>query len=110
MIAKEFHLGSDFPKIDHATWRKEVEADLKGAPFAKRMISQTYEGIELQPLYTEETFPTAATRPDCRAIPRSCAARSRSATRWLAGTSARSTRIPIPPLPMRRSSRTSMAV
>ena len=23
------------------------------------MISQSYEGIELQPLYTEETFPTA---------------------------------------------------
>jgi len=58
-IAKEFHLGSDFPKIDHATWQQQVEVELKGAPFAKRMISQSYEGIELQPLYTEETFPTA---------------------------------------------------
>ena len=58
-IAKEFRLGSDFPTIDHATWQREVEADLKGAPFAKRMISHTYEGIELQALYTEEVFPTA---------------------------------------------------
>jgi len=58
-IAREFHLGSDFPKIDQATWRQQVEVELKGAPFAKRMISQSYEGIELQPLYTEETFPTA---------------------------------------------------
>jgi methylmalonyl-CoA mutase len=58
-IAKEFQLGSDFPKIDHATWHKQVEAELKGAPFDKRMISRSYEGIELQALYTEETFPTA---------------------------------------------------
>ena len=58
-IAKEFRLGSDFPTIDHATWQKQVEADLKGVPFAKRMLSHSYEGIELQALYTEEMFPTA---------------------------------------------------
>ena len=58
-IAKEFRLGSDFPTIDRAAWQKEVEADLKGVPFAKRMISHSYEGIELQALYTEEMFPTA---------------------------------------------------
>lgn len=38
---------------------REAEADLKGVPFAKRMISHSYEGIELQALYTEEVFPTA---------------------------------------------------
>jgi methylmalonyl-CoA mutase len=58
-IAKQFAFGSDFPKIDRATWQKEVEADLKGVPFAKRMIFNTYEGIELQALYTEQVFPTA---------------------------------------------------
>jgi methylmalonyl-CoA mutase len=58
-IAKEFQIGSDFPKIDHAMWRKQVEVELKGAPFDKRMTSRSYEGIELQALYTEETFPTA---------------------------------------------------
>ena len=58
-IAKEFHLGSDFDTIDHAGWQKQVELELKGAPFAKRMVSRIYEGIELQPLYTEETYPTA---------------------------------------------------
>ena len=58
-IAKEFQLGSDFPKIDYAMWRKQVEADLKGAPFEKRMFSRSYEDIELQGLYTEEIFPTA---------------------------------------------------
>lgn len=59
-IEKEFQLGSDFPKIDYAMWHKQVEAELKGAPFAKRMISRGYEGIELQPLFTEAIFPTAA--------------------------------------------------
>ena len=59
MIAKEFALGNDFPRIDYATWRKAVEADLKGAPFDKKMVSRTYEGIDLQPIYTEEIFPTS---------------------------------------------------
>ena len=30
-IAKEFRLGTDFPKIDHAMWHKQVEVELKGA-------------------------------------------------------------------------------
>jgi methylmalonyl-CoA mutase len=58
-IAKEFRLAADFPTIDYAAWQKQVEIELKGAPFAKRMVSRLYEGIELQPLYTEEMFPTA---------------------------------------------------
>ena len=58
-IAKKFELGSDFPKVDRRTWQAAVEADLKGVPFAKRVISHSYEGIELQALYTEEDFPTA---------------------------------------------------
>ncbi len=59
-IAKEFHLGTDFPKIDHAMWHKQVEVELKGADFDKRMLSRSYEGIELQALYTEEIFPTGS--------------------------------------------------
>jgi methylmalonyl-CoA mutase len=59
-VAKEFELGKDFPQIDYAAWQTQVEVELKGAPFAKRMISRIYEGIEVQPLYTEEIYPTAA--------------------------------------------------
>ena len=109
-IAKEFHLGSDFPKIDHAMWRQQVEVELKGAPFAKRMISQSYEGIELQPLYTEETFPTAGDPAGLPGYPPFVRGAQLLGHRWPAGTSARSTRIPIPPWPMLRFSRTSMAV
>ena len=42
--------------------RDFVEADLKGVPFEKKLVSRTHEGIELQPLYTEETAPTAGDR------------------------------------------------
>ena len=58
-IAKDFNLGNDFAPIDHAAWQKQVELELKGAPFAKRMVTHIYEGIELQPLYTEEMYPTS---------------------------------------------------
>ncbi|CAH2600772.1 Methylmalonyl-CoA mutase [Rhodovastum atsumiense] len=66
MITRHFQLGADFPEVSYADWRKAVEGDLKGAPFEKRMISRGYEGIELQPLYTEDIFPT---REDPSGVP-----------------------------------------
>ena len=57
MIEKEFKLGTEFPRIDYSTWRAAVEQEVK-APFEKRMVSATYEGFALQPLYTEELFAT----------------------------------------------------
>lgn len=35
-----------------AGWRKTVEAELKGVPFEKKLVTRTPEGIALQPLYT----------------------------------------------------------
>jgi methylmalonyl-CoA mutase len=58
-IPKDFATGSTFPKIDHATWVALVETEIKDAPFAKRMTSHLYEGIEIAPLFTEDSFPTA---------------------------------------------------
>lgn len=43
---------SRFPAPARGRWMKLVEADLKGAPFEKRLVTHTYEGIHLQPLYT----------------------------------------------------------
>lgn len=40
-----------------ATWRAQVEKDLKGAPFEKRLITRTPEGIALNPLYTRADLP-----------------------------------------------------
>ncbi len=33
-------------------WKKTVEAELKGVPFEKKLVTRTFEGIALQPLYT----------------------------------------------------------
>lgn len=33
------------------TWQTQVEADLKGADFKKRLVTQTYDGIAIAPLY-----------------------------------------------------------
>jgi methylmalonyl-CoA mutase len=43
-----------FPPVNYDQWRKLVEAELKGAPFEKKMFTDTYEGIKLHPLYTRE--------------------------------------------------------
>jgi methylmalonyl-CoA mutase len=42
---------AEFPPVSYADWRKLVEAELKGALFDKRMFTDTYEGIKLQPIY-----------------------------------------------------------
>lgn len=33
-------------------WRRSVEAELKGASFEKKLLTRTFEGVTLQPLYT----------------------------------------------------------
>ncbi len=43
---------SEFPPVSYDDWRKLVEAELKGAPFDKKMFTPTYEGVTLKPIYT----------------------------------------------------------
>jgi len=45
---------SEFPIPSLEAWREEVIRLLKGAPFEKKMLTATYEGITLQPIYTAE--------------------------------------------------------
>ncbi len=42
---------AEFAPVSVEDWRKLVEAELKGAPFDKKMYTETHEGIKLQPLY-----------------------------------------------------------
>ncbi len=44
-------LAAEFPPTSKAEWRKLVEAALKGASFEKRLVSQTYDGLRIEPLY-----------------------------------------------------------
>ncbi len=45
-------LKKDFPVPLFKEWKQQVEKDLKGDSFDKKLITKTYEGINLQPLYT----------------------------------------------------------
>ena len=47
-------LASEFPATSAAQWRALVEAALKGAAFDKRLVSRTYDGIRIEPLYERE--------------------------------------------------------
>ncbi len=40
----------DFPPQSYEEWKNKVLADLKGKPFEK-LITKTYEGVDIQPLY-----------------------------------------------------------
>ena len=50
-MSNELPLAAEFPPTSDAEWRKLVEAALKGAAFDKRLISQTYDGLRIEPLY-----------------------------------------------------------
>jgi len=45
---------AEFPPATYDDWRKLVEAELKGAPFDKKMFTPTYEGVTLKPIYRRE--------------------------------------------------------
>jgi methylmalonyl-CoA mutase len=48
---EDLPLAAEFPATSQAEWRKLVEAALKGASFEKRLTSQTYDGLRIEPLY-----------------------------------------------------------
>jgi methylmalonyl-CoA mutase len=43
----------EFPVSSYEEWRNAAEKALKGASFAKKLITKTYEGIDLQPIYQQ---------------------------------------------------------
>ncbi len=45
---------NEFPPTPYEEWRKVVDKFLKGAPFEKRLVTKTYENIDLQPMYRQE--------------------------------------------------------
>ena len=57
MIAPEFTLGNDFPSVDYQAWKRMAEADLEGASFEQKLVTHTYEGIDIQPVYTRRDWP-----------------------------------------------------
>jgi methylmalonyl-CoA mutase len=57
MLDPEFTLGEDFPPAGYDEWRALAEADLQGASFEQKLVTHTYEGIDIQPVYTRRDRP-----------------------------------------------------
>ena len=68
-----------------AQWRKTVEAELKGVPFEKKLVTRTPEGTALQPLYTRldvADLPDLAQAPGVAPFLRGTVASSAAGRRW----------------------------
>lgn len=52
-------LAAEFPAATEAEWLEKVDAALKGAPLEK-LVSKTYDGIALKPLYTPADWDQSA--------------------------------------------------
>jgi methylmalonyl-CoA mutase len=50
-------LSADFPLPAREDWLRLVEGVLKGADFEKRLVSKTYDGLAIQPLYDKAEAP-----------------------------------------------------
>ena len=57
--ADELSLAADFGPARHDAWLKLVDKVLAGAPFDKKLVSRTYDGLAIQPLYTREDWNAA---------------------------------------------------
>lgn len=50
-----------FPPVSTDQWRAKVDADLKGAPFEKKLVWHSPEGFDVQPMYRREDIAGLAT-------------------------------------------------
>lgn len=48
----KFTIREEFPAVNYEQWRELAEIALKGASFDKKLVTHTYEGLDLQPIYT----------------------------------------------------------
>lgn len=53
MSDERLALAAEFPTTSVEAWKDSLEKILKGAPFEKKMVVKTYDGIDIQPLYTK---------------------------------------------------------
>src|SRR4051812_16435147 len=62
---EELSFASDFPAAAREQWLKLVDGVLKGAPFENRLVSRTYVGLMIQPIYScaQHAHPLATRAP-----------------------------------------------
>ncbi|MEA2874274.1 MAG: methylmalonyl-CoA mutase, partial [Hyphomicrobiales bacterium] len=63
--AEDPAFASEFPAATREQWLRLVDGVLKGAPFDKRLVAHTYDGLAIQPLYARASAaqPVAARAP-----------------------------------------------
>lgn len=59
-----FPLASEFPSASRGDWLKLVEGVLKGADFDKKLVSRTYDGLRIEPIYRRAEAATAVSARD----------------------------------------------
>jgi methylmalonyl-CoA mutase len=47
-------LAAEFPPATREQWLKLVQGVLKGAPFEKRLVAKSYDGLAIEPLYARD--------------------------------------------------------
>jgi methylmalonyl-CoA mutase len=57
----DLSLASEFPPATREQWLKLVHGVLKGAPFDKKLVSRTYDGLKIEPLYERSPAASALT-------------------------------------------------
>ncbi len=62
---EELGFAREFPAATREQWLRLVDGVLKGAPFDKRLVAKTYDGLAIQPLYPRaaDAQPLAARAP-----------------------------------------------
>ncbi|MGD8781280.1 MAG: methylmalonyl-CoA mutase family protein [Ignavibacteria bacterium] len=53
-LAEKLNLKEEFEAPSFEIWKNKVIEDLKGADYDKKLITKTYEGIQLKPIYTKD--------------------------------------------------------
>ena len=61
-------LAGDFDLAGRDQWMELVEQVLRGAPFDKKLVGTTYDGIRIQPLYTGADHPGDTSIPGVGAV------------------------------------------
>lgn len=56
-LPNEFSIADEFPAVAYDEWRAVAEESLKGAPFEKKLVTRTYDGIDIQPVYSARDEP-----------------------------------------------------
>jgi methylmalonyl-CoA mutase len=63
-MSDDLPFAAEFPPVTQNDWRKLVETALNGASFDKKLVSQTYDGLRIEPLYPRKvSAPVVAGRP-----------------------------------------------